>query len=104
MEGLPSKMLRGVRNIAEIVKNKYPYPTLIVVSASGKTTNAMELVLDAYWQQNQEDIHQALNAVKAHHQAIVQELFAAEHPIVDEMHDIFIDLEWILEETPPRYL
>ncbi len=98
--GASIKDAAGVRNIAEIVKNKYPYPTLIVVSASGKTTNAMELVLDAYWQQNQEDIHQALNAVKAHHQAIVQELFAAEHPIVDEMHDIFIDLEWILEETP----
>jgi aspartate kinase len=98
--GASIKDASAIQNIAEIVKQKYQPPMLIVISASGKTTNALERVLDAYWHQNQALIQTTFASVKAHHQAIVQDLFPPNHPVLDELHDIFIDLEWILEETP----
>lgn len=99
--GASIKDAESIQNVASIVRRFQEDPLVIVISASGKTTNAMESVLKAYWERNLEAMQSALNKVKEHHKALTEILFEnAEHPVYNEIHDIFIDLEWILEEEP----
>lgn len=99
--GASIKDAESIQNVASIVRRFQEDPLVIVISASGKTTNAMELVLKAYWERNLEAMQSALNKVKEHHKALTEALFEkAAHPVYNEIHDIFIDLEWILEEEP----
>jgi aspartate kinase len=99
--GASIKDAESIQNVASIVRRFQNDPLVIVISASGKTTNAMELVLKAYWERNLEEMQTALNKVKEHHKALTNGLFEdSEHPVHSEIHDIFIDLEWTLEEDP----
>ncbi len=99
--GASIKDAASIRNVVGIIKKYGTDAPLVVVSASGKTTNALERVVQAYVEQNGKAMSE-LNQVKAHHQGLLQELFqeARHHPIFDEVSDLFIDIEWILEEEP----
>lgn len=99
--GASIKDAESIENVASIVNRFSNDQILIVISASGKTTNAMELVLNAYWERNLEEMQACLDKVKAHHKALTDKLFKDPNdPVFSEIHDIFIDLEWILEEEP----
>lgn len=99
--GASIKDAKSIQNVASIVRRFLNDPLVIVISASGKTTNTMELVVEAYWARKIEEMQTALNKVKEHHKALTDALFEdAAHPVHNEIHDIFVDLEWILEEEP----
>lgn len=89
----------SIRNVAQILR-KYPNEKLlVVVSAMGKSTNGLEKLLQAYIQQSPEtnDIFQQL---KESHLDVVSELFPAEHAVYDRLNDLWVTIEWILEEEP----
>jgi aspartate kinase len=99
--GASIKDAESIKNVANIVRRFKDDELLIVISASGKTTNAMELVLTSYWDKNRKKIKEYLDKVKANHMGILNDLFDSDnHPVFNEIHDTFIDLEWILEEEP----
>lgn len=99
--GASIKDPKSIQNVASIVRRFQEEPLLIVISAAGKTTNAMELVLKAYWERDLEEMERMLNKVKKEHQVLTDGLFEnPAHSVYNEIHDIFIDLEWILEEEP----
>ena len=57
--GASVKDAEGVRNVASVLKAVGYKNTLIVVSAMGKTTNAMELVIKNYFE-NKTELQSAL--------------------------------------------
>lgn len=75
--GASVKDAPAVRNLAEIVK-MYNNSLVIVVSAMGKTTNALELVLKAYFENKPEKV-ELFQKVKDYHMKIVGELFPQGH-------------------------
>lgn len=98
--GASVKDAQGVRNLAEILKKYAPKNLLVVVSAMGKTTNALEELNEAYIAGNSR-ITVLFEAIKAYHWAIVTELFPdSKHPIYDDLANTFVEIDWILEETP----
>ncbi len=97
--GASVKDAAGVRNVARIVELHRDQKLLIVVSAMGKTTNALEKLSEAYCMQNGE-AHRILTEVKQFHQAILDELFPPGHPVHDEVANVFVEIEWILEDEP----
>lgn len=99
--GASIKDANSIKNVASIVRCYEGDQLTIIISASGKTTNAMELVLAAYWKQLAAEMKDCLDKVKKHHKQIMDDLFESEqHAIYNEIHDVFVDLEWLLEETP----
>lgn len=91
----------SIKNIVNIIQQYTNNQLLIVVSAAGKTTNAMEGILQAYWERQPDLMQERLQAVRKQHEQMVQELFEqVPAALQSELHDIFIDLEWILEEEP----
>lgn len=75
----------AVRNSVNILK-MYPGNTVLVISAMGKTTNALEIVARKYYNQDSE-VWTVFQEVKAYHEKIVAELWGepTELPEVDKL-------------------
>lgn len=89
----------GVRNVASILQQFKDEQLVIVVSAMGKMTNALEDVINAHMKQTGQA--QALyDGVKENHYALMRELFEPGDEVFTAVHDTFVEGEWVLEETP----
>jgi aspartate kinase len=71
---------------------------LVVVSAMGKTTNALEAVVDSFYSGNMVEALQAFSQIKNDH------LQTAENLQVDTqiLNDFFTEIEWLLHDKPVR--
>jgi aspartate kinase len=89
----------AIRNVALILQNYASETLLIVVSAMGKTTNALEKIVEAHATQTGE-APALLEALKNTHYQAMGELFPADHDIFDQVNDTFVEIEWVLDEDP----
>lgn len=96
--GASVKDATSIKNLADIVRN-YDEPLVIVVSAMGKTTNAMEKLLHHYFQQD-DKINESLEVVTNFHNSILKELFAKESPVFKKVEAIYDKLKEKLKEEP----
>jgi aspartate kinase len=71
--GASVKDADGVRNLAKIVADE-PNEQLVVVSAMGKTTDALEVLCNR-WFHRSGDVEAAFEEIRSYHEAIVTELF-----------------------------
>ena len=98
--GASVKDVDAVKNIADIIASYTGEKIMIVVSAMGKTTNAFEGVLDAFFFAGQDAIEK-LEAIKSFHFDILKGLFPdSSHPVYKEIHNTFVEAEWQLEDAP----
>ncbi|RYE30624.1 MAG: aspartate kinase [Sphingobacteriaceae bacterium] len=97
--GASVKDAAAIQNLAEIVKLYAENKLLVVVSAIGKTTNALEKLSSAYVEQS-EDLVQIFVEIKAYHYTILAELFDPADSIFDEVENTFVEIEWMIEEEP----
>jgi aspartate kinase len=65
----------GVQNFVKIVQS-YKNESLIVVSAMGKTTNALEQIVDNFFNKKIDLVQKQLEEVKAYHFEIIESLFS----------------------------
>lgn len=90
--GASIKDANGVKNVANILQVVGYEQTLIIISAMGKTTNAIEVVIDNYVN-NKSQLQSSLQEVKKYHNEILLELFENEkHPIFKKVSNLFDDL------------
>ncbi|MBN1500645.1 MAG: aspartate kinase [Spirochaetes bacterium] len=96
--GASVKNADAVRNVAEVIK-LYPEENLgIVISAMGKTTNALEEILISYFDQKN-DFSGKLNQIKKYHLDIAEELFPDRlTPVFTELENVFEELEIKLQK------
>lgn len=89
--GASVKDARGVENVALILQSHIDTPLLIVVSAMGKTTNALERILNNF--RSNLDHHGELSALKHFHASILETLFPQAHPVFARVEALFFHLE-----------
>ena len=97
--GASVKDAAGIINLAAIVKKYQDQPLLIVVSAMGKTTNALEKLTRAYIDEK-DDLVDIFEEIKAYHYQIIRELFDTNHPIFNEVANTFVEIDWAIEDAP----
>ncbi|MFK8057270.1 MAG: aspartate kinase [Saprospiraceae bacterium] len=88
----------GIRNVGKIVSTYGKGPLAVIVSAIGKTTNALEGVVSAFAKTNNEEATAKLVAIKQNHYEVARDLLGDEHPIYAQLNDAFVEVEWLLEE------
>ena len=76
----------GVRNVCRIVKHQ-TNKIMLVVSAMGKTTNALEQVVEAVWKNNIQVADDKLEMVRQYHFQIANELFPSGHTFLQNQLD-----------------
>lgn len=97
--GASLKDAASVRNVGQILQRYAHEKLVIIVSAMGKTTDALEKVVMA--QAEQTGHAQALlDGIKASHYAMCEELLGKEHDVYALINDLFVAVEWVLEEPP----
>ncbi len=95
--GASVKNAAGVKNIAKIISEHGEKDLLVVVSAMGKTTNALEKIISSAYNKSK-DVAELLLSVKMTHLSIVKELFNEDEVIYfNEVENLFLELECLLE-------
>ena len=101
--GASVKDAAAVRNVGEILKKYSNEKIIIVVSAMGKTTNALEQVVKAYMN-GEGNAHALLNDIKTYHLTIMEALFAdPHHPVYESVNNFFVEVDWVMEEPKRDY-
>ena len=97
--GASVKDANGVKNLAKVLQDVGYDNTLVVFSAMGKTTNAIELVIKNYFE-NKSELQSSIQDVKKYHNEILLELFEnTQHPIFKKVASIFEDLDHFLSRN-----
>jgi aspartate kinase len=96
--GASVKDAEGIRNVLRVLQHQGTKDVCVVVSAMGKTTNAMETVVSSYYQakKNQpesvlEVVKEALSPIQAYHQTIIEDLFGAQSAPVKAKVDLLFE-------------
>lgn len=99
--GASVKDAEGVKNVLKVLKETGSSEKLIVISAMGKTTNALEEVVREYLE-NGNPTH-SLQPIKEYHHQILLDLFEnKEHSIFRKVNSLFKELENFLEHNRSR--
>lgn len=97
--GASVKDADGVKNLVKILNYLGQQQTLIVVSAMGKTTNLLELVVKNYFD-NKDDLQYSLNEVFNFHNKILDDLFKEDnHQIFSDVKEVFENLRGFLKRN-----
>lgn len=100
--GASVKDAESVKNVAVVLESQGFEKCLLVVSAMGKTTNALEKVVEYYF--SKEDYHAEIEKVKQNHLDISNGLFQENHPVFAEISLFFDDIESFLRRNKsPNY-
>ncbi len=97
--GASIRDISRIENVGEIIGKYRAEKTVIVVSALGKTTNALEEVVNSFFY-NPTVLKDKMDVVKSTHREIMKELFAPDHEIYNTINDLWVEIDWIIEESP----
>jgi aspartate kinase len=101
--GASVKDAEGIQNVCHVLQQTRPTPVVIVVSAMGKTTNALEVVVKNYFEKSDELQH-SIQIVKDYHFEIIKKLFDDTHLVYSEIENYFFKLNQFLSQNKsPNY-
>ena len=99
--GASVKSADAVRNIIEILGHYRDQEIVVVVSAMGKTTNALERIIDDYAQRKGKALMKEFGALKEYHLEVVNGLFEDKsHPVFAAVEGLFTELAGRLKKEP----
>lgn len=97
--GASVKDAEGVRNVARIIENYGQSNVLVVISAMGKSTNALENIIQASFY-NDPSLAQHVADFKQYHDAILSDLFPAEHLFGRiDVQNLYLELECAIDNA-----
>lgn len=87
----------AVKNVSKILSLYKGEEITVIVSAMGKTTNSLELIVDALWNRNELKFNQLVDERLQFHLAILNGLFSEKH------YSIYKNVEDIFETLKKKY-
>lgn len=101
--GASVNSLDRIRNVGSIIKGYPNQPLLIVISAMGKTTNALEKVAEAFYAGKKEEALLLFGQVKQQHLNTAKYLLVTEYLACEaRLNDFFTEVEWLLHDQPVK--
>ena len=101
--GASVNSVERVQNVAHILKHWENEKLIVIVSAMGKTTNALEKVVDAFVAGRREEALQLFEQVKQQHLSTAKYLLVTGYLACEaQLRDFFTEVEWLLYDKPVR--
>jgi aspartate kinase len=95
--GASVKDANGVKNVAHIISHYGDGEVLVVISAMGKTTNALEKVVDACFH-GKKELKEYIEEIRNYHRNITNDLFPHNGEIwLNEVENLFLELECLVD-------
>src|SRR5688500_7339026 len=84
-----------IKNVADIIQSYSGEKILIVISAMGKATNALEKVVEAFYSNRKEEALQLFHTIKANHENTLKYLVNQHwHTATAQLNNFFTEIEW----------
>jgi aspartate kinase len=101
--GASVNSVERIQNLAAIVKRYENEPLVIIISAMGKTTNALEKVTEAFYTGQKDEALRLFDTVKQHHITTAKYLLVTGcNACLSQLNDFFTEIEWLLHDKPVR--
>lgn len=101
--GASVNSVERIRNVASILQSYSNEPLVVIISAMGKTTNALEKVTEAFYRGEKDQALQLFNTVKQQHLTTAKYLLVKNYnACYSQMNDFFTEVEWLLHDKPQR--
>lgn len=101
--GASINSVERIREAATLLEQYRDEKLLVVISAMGKTTNALEKVAEAFFEERRDDALQLFEQVKQHHLTIAKYLLITRfNDTLEQMSQLFTETEWALYDKPVR--
>jgi aspartate kinase len=97
--GASVNSVERIHNVASIIKKYAGEKLLIVISAMGKTTNALEGVVNAFYNGNKEEALHLFEDIKGQHTELA---IALNTDAASQLADFYTEVEWLLHDKPVR--
>jgi aspartate kinase len=92
-----------VRNLPAIIESYTSEKLLIVISAMGKTTNALEKVAESYFSGDLKKALEGFGQIKMNHLQFAESLGVTDNQgFGQQISDFFTEVEWLLHDKPVR--
>ncbi len=101
--GASANSIDRIKNIATILKEYQGQQLMVIISAMGKTTNALEKVAEAFFAGRKDDALQLFELVKNQHLTTAKYLLVTHYNgCLNQLNDFFTEVEWLLHDKPVR--
>jgi aspartate kinase len=101
--GTSTNSYERVKNLAHILNFHKDEKILIVISAMGKMTNGLEKVVDAFYEQRNEDALKLFKKIKDYHLNQLKYLVTLHwEKATNQLNDFFTEVEWLLHDKPVK--
>lgn len=101
--GASVNSIERIKNVANIIRSYNDEELLVVISAMGKTTNALEKVTATFYDGNQAEALQLFEQVKKQHTTTAKYLLVTNYLNCElQLKDFFTEVEWLLHDKPVR--
>jgi aspartate kinase len=92
-----------IKNLAAILHDYPGQKLVVIVSAMGKTTNALEKVVEAFYEGRKDDALHLFAQVKQQHLTTAKYLLVTHYLACEkQLADFFTEVEWMLHDKPVR--
>ncbi|MFT3702608.1 MAG: aspartate kinase [Agriterribacter sp.] len=92
-----------IKQMADILKLHNDDKKIVVISAMGKTTNALEKVAEAFYRNEKEQALSLFQQVKTQHLDTAKSLLQNSYSAAEEkMSHLFTEIEWALHDKPVK--
>lgn len=101
--GASVNSIERIKNLGPILQEFKEDHLVVIISAMGKTTNALEKVAEAFFEGNMETALTLFHEIKTNHLAIAQQLMTKGYTDCEmQLADFFTEIEWLLHDKPVR--
>jgi aspartate kinase len=101
--GASVNSIERIQNVANIIRDNSNESLVIIISAIGKTTNALEKVAEAFYAGNKDEAIHLFNVVKQQHLTTAKYLLVTKaNACNNHLNDFFTEVEWLLHDKPVR--
>ena len=101
--GASVNSVERIQNISHILNFWSGEKIVVIISAMGKTTNALEKVVDAFFAGKKEEALQLFEQVKQQHLTTAKYLLVTHYLSCEkQLKDFFTEAEWLLHDKPVR--
>ncbi len=101
--GASINSIERIKNLSKILRGYENEKILIIISAMGKVTNALEKVTEAFFSGKKEEALQLFEKIKENHLTTLKYLVTQQwEKATNELQNIFTEVEWLLHDKPVK--
>lgn len=102
--GASVNSVERIRNLGDILRQYPNEKLLVVISAMGKTTNALEKVVEAFYEGKKDLALQLFDEIRKSHSSIASSILGNElNACTEHLQHFFTEVEWLLHDKPVRH-